>query len=129
MGNVPGRRQRPVRCLLLFRVHACADTHTAGFVDALDAQVVAVLGVDSVGRILAGERNGGTKNDGVALDLGRCRTRRKKAGHGNAKRQGTQKFRTDRHKIVSSLVSLRWRPPTLPNNMSGGSGTVTLNYR
>ena len=27
---------------------------------------------------------------------------------------------------MSSLVSLRWRSPTLPNNMSGGSGTVTL---
>src|SRR3546814_4782679 len=41
--------------------------------DLLDREIVAVLGVDAVRRILAGQRVGRAEDDGVAFDLGaRC---------------------------------------------------------
>ena len=48
-----------------------ADLNAAHVVDLLDREVVAVFGMNAVGRVFAGEGNRRAERNGVALDLGR----------------------------------------------------------
>src|SRR3546814_3372994 len=51
-------------------VGLAADLHAAHLVDALDADIVAALRIDSVGRVFAGQRDRRAERDGIAFDLG-----------------------------------------------------------
>ena len=69
--------------------------------------------MDAIGRVLAGEGNGGTEDDGIALDLGLSRARQPEHQNGSAGQQQGSRFKKLKHDsppIVTVTTEMRsWR--------------------